>query len=197
MKLSKGRWIVEFREAKKPVRRTIAPPADLVAQLTDRSVNPRKAAALASSHARHAIEEKIRYYDAQRRRGKTLRPGFLVSSIEQKYQFPAETLPPITCADHRAHVAPALRTAAPSSVTDRQTDYVRNRQERIRQDYWSSLPETAKQQIEAEAFEQAGRLELVGWRRANETGLKQIAAAYRDAILNKHIDRLLARRKES
>lgn len=192
VKQSKGVWLVDFRKAAGTQRKKRSAPPDLVAQLTDRSVNPHKAEVLAATYDRATIDEKIRYYDAQRRSGKQLRPGFLVASIEQGYQLlpqPPGTAPPI----HRADQKPSPSDRADSNtVTAVKAISILDRQQRARNEFWNSLTADERNQIEAEAFRQAGRLALDGWNRAKASGHRQIETEYREAILNGHLDRLLS-----
>ena len=61
---------------------------------------------------------------------------------------------------------------------------------------WQSFSEVQQAELETTAFANADPFILAGWQRAEETGSDAVAAGYRQAILDRELDRVAADRKQ-
>ncbi len=184
VKQAPGLWTIRLERQGQTVSRRPAeiPLDDLAKRLVERGVKADAARDLAESIPRAEIEQTLAKFDALPRRAREniKNPGgYLVRAIRRPWE-PAQ---------------PATKAAVPTpqKIAERRRSPI-DRKQLARQALWNSLSAAEQSATTAAAFAESDQFSLDGWRRADEAGSELVATGYRQAILNRHLDRIVAQR---
>lgn len=196
-RLRRGEWEVVFvhNPQLRRQRRAKEGLSDLENRLAQRGVTPAVAVQLAREHTAELIERKIAVFDALRRRGDrriSQNPaGFLVQSIRQDYVppagFPDKT--PGSVVGRSAGPSASGRSAL--APTPRRRSRACRVEPRPALEYLSRLSASEREELEAKAMMHARRLAVEGYERATAAGNVEVAAHYRQVILDQYLREVL------
>ncbi|HEY4310845.1 MAG TPA: replication initiator protein A [Pirellulales bacterium] len=182
---SDWRVVIERAGSVAPEKKKVEARSEPAKQLIERGVSPAVANGLSQQFPSAEIERQILAFDERKMRagGKMSNPaGYLVKAIREGFSQPSA---------RKAPSRPPLRTAPPVEEPahfDPEHD--------VQKRYWATLSEDEQSTLEKEAFQHAEPMAIEGWRRSTDAGMPIAAEGYRQAILHRHLERILAGRAE-
>ncbi len=176
-----GAWTIVLEKKHGPRSDAVAaPPKQIVNELVSRGVSPDMATELGEQHEVGQIEQQLIAFDRlpQNRRERIANPaGYLVQAIRRSFTT-------TNVADTRS----GSQALSPAKTAVEIPDP----QRLARQSKWATLSDSEKADLEATAFSNADEFTLAGWQRAREASSEPVEAGYRQAIIDRHLDRILA-----
>ena len=149
-------------------------------ELIARGVSPEMASELSQQYDAGEIERQVAAFDQLpwKQRQRIANPaGYLVQAVRRSFATKISAKEPQT-----SRVCTPPQTPPP----------VPDPQRLAREAFWVALSESERADVETTAFADAEPFTLAGWKRACEDGSKTIAAGYRQAILDRELDRRIA-----
>lgn len=185
VKRGPGVWSIVLEKKRTATLASIAttPNNQVITELSTRGVSPEVATELAADYSADAIQQQIVAFDRlpKLRRDRIANPaGYLVQAIRRSFTT--------TKAAEKRH-SNHLRTPEKTAVA------IPDPQRLARQALWQSLSELEQAQLETSAISNADSFTLAGWQRAREAGSENVAAGYRQALIDRQLDRVIAEPK--
>jgi hypothetical protein len=165
-KVGSGQWRVVFEKARARPQETPSPVAEpsLVEALRERGVSPATAETVVASHPSEGVQRQLEVFDwlVSRRDPKVSRnaPGFLVSAITGDYAVPKGFVDRLEQDKREERAAERDRLHAEKQRLAAEQDRAQQQtQEASIASFWSSLSESERQRLEAEALAAATPLQ--------------------------------------
>ncbi len=181
VKRGPGAWNVIAEKVEKQIGVSVEKElSTLAAKLVERGVTRSVAQEITSQFSSNEIEKQILAFDhsVKEKRSAIKNPGgYLVNAIRTGYSVAVPNLKP-----------KAIETSKSRETVPPVVDKIQE----ARRAYWENVSDAEKVAIEKNAFENAEPFVRAGWERALESGSDILTSGYRDTIIERELDRILA-----